>query len=477
MSARTAILFVLAAAISGSAASAVALADGADGSPAAGAEEAPSIETALWKLRSLYTAQRESAVAELIAAGPSARPRVVAAFRAGDPDTRPLLVRVLAADASKEALDALLAALPDASDPGTSSAIQASLVEHAERVTDAVRNWHDASGNVPPRVAELVYLLDRARVESLFLAKKSESGGTGSYPGQFDDLKPYRRLALDVCLGILINRAPKIPGRYPAGSYRFLRPPPFFVDQGELRGMATHAISELALPTDDDVVRELIALRDDLERIIAEKISRDRERGRQNAAFEQALSNGVLATLAKLRPDDDVPGPGEGAGFTWLEFANAKVDELRGRFGDLDEAAALALQLGQFDKAVDLYRMLLHYPNQGALAYYNLACAYARWSLDPGRKSAASLREDAIDAIETAVVRGYADWSWMEQDGDLKPIRGEPAFRTLVERMKARFPPKPAKSLKPSTPPTPAQPGSPPNPPMPAPVPTPEHPR
>lgn len=398
--------------------------------------ERASVEVLIGRLRSPFRIERDAAVADLSARGTEARAAVIAAFRTGDRELRLDLVRVLAADGSKEALDVLLEALPSLQDAATATVVQASLVEHAEQVADTVSAWRDESGKVPPRVAELATLLQRARIEARFLSRKSSSGGTGSYPGQFDVLKPDRRAALEVCLDIFLDRAPKRPGRFPTGTYRFLRPPSFFVDSIELRAMALHAIAELATPDDRDVLDALAGSLDTLEEAIAAR------GGRFWAPVEAALADGVLATMAKLRGQDptperyaseDRPAP---RGATWRELADETVEWLARQIDHLDDAAALALQLTDFRRAVQLYERL-RMRSEGAIPAYNLACALARWSREPGELDPSRLRARALLAITDAVDSGYADWAWMEQDRDLDPIRDEPGFKALLQRMKA----------------------------------------
>src|SRR5205814_5283289 len=60
---------------------------------------------------------------------------------------------------------------------------------------------------------------------------------------------------------VVLDRVSRVPGVFPAGSYRFLRPPSFLVEPGELRDIAANGLSELAPkdpsdPTsvDDDTV-------------------------------------------------------------------------------------------------------------------------------------------------------------------------------------------------------------------------------
>lgn len=407
---------------------------------APGSTRAPNVADVIARLDAPFLAERQAAVEELIALGPAARPVVVAHFRDPACRRRPELARVLAADGGPEALDALLDVLPTAQDLATQRAVQRSLVDHAERVTDAVLAYRDDQGKVPPSVATVADMLVRARVEARFLSRKSASGNTGSYPGQFDLLKPDRRRAVEVCLDILRDRAPKVPGVFPVGTYAFLRPPPFLADRDELRSMAVHALAELTTDDDRDVL-------DALEDAYVEFYLRGRafEARRFRRGTDSALGDSVLAVLVRRRPAGPVrrevleDGLRRRFAPTWKERALALIETMRLDTDTDQDAAQLALQIGRFDLAVDIYKRLLRLTS-GGIAHYNLACAYARWSREPRpNDDPTALRERAMDEMEAAFAAGYLDWVWMGEDRDLDPIRDLPRFHALVARMKQSF--------------------------------------
>lgn len=397
------------------------------------------------RLDAPFLSDREEAVEALVAAGPRARDAVVASFLTPGHPRRPELARVLAADGSAPALHALLAVLPTlgdaAEDLATTRAVQQSLVEHAERVADAVLAWRDERGEVPRAVADVAGLLVRARVETRFLSRKSASGHTGSYPGQFDLLRPDREAALEVGFHVLRDRELKVPGRFPSGTYRFLRRPEFLVEPLELQLMALHALSELLTPQDSRYLDALTTQYVRYHQVLT--LSRN---GRFDRPVEASLSDGILAVLARHRPDHAVPeeillgvqrrGPRPG----WLRVAEGQIDELsRGTSADVTDAAQLAMQIGRFDRAVDIYTRLVRSRPSG-VAYYNLACAYARWSREPSPdRDPDALRLLAMRHMEHAVEAGYPDWVWMSEDRDLDPIRDLPRFAALIERMKQSF--------------------------------------
>lgn len=413
-------------------------AHGDDAAPApTGASDVAAL---IARLDAPFLADREAAVEALVARGPEARSAVIAAFRDPGAVRRPELARVLAADGTAEALDALLDVLPTVKDLATERSVQRSLVDHAEHVTDAVLAYRDDHGKVPPSVATVAALLVRARVEARFLSRKSASGSTGSYPGQFDVLKPDRRRAVEICRDILRDRAAKVPGVFPVGTYAFLRPPPFLADRDELQSMAVHALAELTVEEDRDIL-------DELEETYVDFYLRGRaiERRQQRRDVESVLADGILAVLVRRRPAGPVRREVLDDAYrrrfppTWKEQALAVIDALRSDPGTDDDAAQLALQIGRFDLAVDIYRRLLRL-RSGGIPHYNLACAYARWSREPRpNDDPVALRERAMDEMEAAHAAGYLDWVWMSEDRDLDPIRDMPRFAALVERMKQSF--------------------------------------
>jgi hypothetical protein len=58
--------------------------------------------------------------------------------------------------------------------------------------------------------------------------------------------------------------------------------------------------------------------------------------------------------------------------------------------------------------------------------FYNLACAYAR----------GNYKKKALKNLKLAVENGFNDAAYMEQDEDLKPIRGRPEFLKIIKTLK-----------------------------------------
>ncbi len=92
-------------------------------------------------------------------------------------------------------------------------------------------------------------------------------------------------------------------------------------------------------------------------------------------------------------------------------------------FLQFDEAASRAAARGAFAQAAVFYRAMARIRPENARVEYDLACACAR----------SGSRKEAIDALRRAVAKGFTDRSLMAGDPDLESLRGEPAFREILD--------------------------------------------
>jgi|GEM_PF-2501203 len=372
--------------------------------------------------------ERQAAVRDLIELLPGARGRVLEAWRTGDEGVRATLTDVLAADGSNELLALALEAWRTGGDALAARARSALLV-NPEATRRALAAF--ASRPAPPQPAStqplerrtlvaIGGLLERDEVERLFLARKSRSGGTGSYPGQYAVLRPYRAMALEVCFHIVTDRAMRLPGTSAVGGYRFVRPPTQVLDVWEVRSMALNAILDLATADDVELVRRL----DDYHTELGSRDAGSGEPG-DGDIERKALMDDLLATLCRLAPD------------TYAGALRERVWELEmeRRGTERREAAALALRAGWYAKAIELYTAQLAWSVAPALDHYNLACAYASWALQSSPAARVTRLNDALQHLELAVAKRWTDIAWMEEDKDLDPIRDTPRYRALKARI------------------------------------------
>jgi len=405
------------------------------------ADDAPQVATAeataraIEDLRSPFERTRRAAVRTLVAGLPDTRDAVIAALPVASPAAQLLLVEVLVADGSLPAIRALLATM-SAADEALAVRIRLLLVRDAATAGRVLEAWEadatlrqDERGKVTDRTRILERLLRRAEAERLFVSRKSKTGSTGSYRGQYDVLRPYRREALAVCVAILTDRAIPIPGVYTAGTFSFLRPPPVHVRTNELIGMAAHAYSELAQPTDTShnmtLAKRMLELKTKLDRMSYYD---------DDVLFADLLNQfaDLLVALYLVRP----------AMFrSHLEEFLQDLEMPRNRMWrnalGTSYRPIVLLRVGRYEEAVDALEMIVRFDMQlsSASAHYNLACAYAQWGSGlEGRERARKLSK-ALDHLELAVEHQWLDIGWMEQDRDLEPIRDTARYRRLAARV------------------------------------------
>ncbi|MFM8980927.1 MAG: hypothetical protein ACKOSS_10775 [Planctomycetia bacterium] len=387
--------------------------------PAAGEDPAMALELA--RLQSPLRGERLEAEEALARRLPAAREALARAFEAGDEELKAALAEVLARDASPRLLHLLVEAWRSGGEALAARA-RDGLLRQAEAAAAALEGYRPAPGVSEARpVAELAALLERDRVERAFLERKSASGSTGYYHGQYAPLLPWRTTALDVCVHIVMDQALRMPGGSAAGGYRMVRPMGRVIDTWELRGMALNAVQDLARAEDHEVLARL----DGYLRELA-----SRPEGEDDGDIErEVLHDDLLATLYRLAPR------------RYEAELRQRVAELEGTRGwsrrGRAEAAQLALRAGWFDRAVRLYRSQLASSLSPAHDHYNLACAFAQWAVEPGKQDAEQLRRTALEHLARAVDLGWTDVAWTEQDGDLEPLRATEGYRALVARMKA----------------------------------------
>jgi tetratricopeptide (TPR) repeat protein len=272
-------------------------------------------------------------------------------------------------------------------------------------------------------MAELHELLLRGEAERIFLSRKSTSGSTGYYDGQFEALRPYKRQALDLVVAILGDRALPAPGRPIAGRFEFLRPPreePVFE---EIQGMAANAFNELVTPFDTAYVKAVGSLYDQAE------LAYDMDPGDPDAIA--VYSDLLLAMYLVFRGRE----PYGSAMERFLQSLDGW--SRRGVSRSLSVRAGLLLRLGRYEEAIDAYeRAILYDPLVvKVIVHYNMACAYASWSRKLEGRARDEKRTQALDQLEKAVDHLWSDVSWMEEDRDLDPLRDHPRYQALVRRI------------------------------------------
>lgn len=81
---------------------------------------------------------------------------------------------------------------------------------------------------------------------------------------------------------------------------------------------------------------------------------------------------------------------------------------------------------GMYEKGLLIDQRLSHLRPNDPLVHYNLACSYALLKKN----------DAAFEALEKAIVLGYADIYHLERDKDLSHLREDDRYRKLIEKIK-----------------------------------------
>jgi tetratricopeptide (TPR) repeat protein len=103
-------------------------------------------------------------------------------------------------------------------------------------------------------------------------------------------------------------------------------------------------------------------------------------------------------------------------------------EEALRKWQDLSQQAQGAHSAGEYDKAIELYKVAIETIDFGPPAVnsaYNMACAYAL----------SGKTEDALTWLEKSVDLGYGDLGHMRMDKDLVSLRETARFKRLQESM------------------------------------------
>lgn len=99
--------------------------------------------------------------------------------------------------------------------------------------------------------------------------------------------------------------------------------------------------------------------------------------------------------------------------------------ELLPKAQSCDELFSQAMERGEYDRAAGFMKRVIAMEPRHAIAWYCLACSHAQ----------AGKKEQALEAWSTAVAHGFADAAHAQHDTDLDPIRSEPTFQQVLERI------------------------------------------
>jgi len=132
---------------------------------------------------------------------------------------------------------------------------------------------------------------------------------------------------------------------------------------------------------------------------------------------QSTSATGVLASLANQTQQEFE-----------LEFFAGVLSQHAEYVEALKAHAKNLAQAKRHDEGAEIDSRITHLRPTDSLAHYNLACSYAL----------TRRLDESLNALRRAVELGYRDFTFMQQDADLDPVRKDPRFRALLREFKSR---------------------------------------
>jgi adenylate cyclase len=136
---------------------------------------------------------------------------------------------------------------------------------------------------------------------------------------------------------------------------------------------------------------------------------------------DYVVPNLLGGTYSKLGRKNEA----EGAFRRSLEAAEAHLELFPNESRAWNLGAIAQAVLGNDDMAREWASKALEADPEEPLVLYNVACTYSQLGdID-----------DALDCLDEAITFGWGQKEWLEQDSDLDPLRDDPRFQALRERL------------------------------------------
>jgi tetratricopeptide (TPR) repeat protein len=110
-----------------------------------------------------------------------------------------------------------------------------------------------------------------------------------------------------------------------------------------------------------------------------------------------------------------------------LDFLEAVAMRLPEDAEVLKALGDLYTRVGRYEKGLDIDGRLAKLCPKDPLVWYNLGCSLALLNK----------RAAALQSLKKAVTLGYRDFEWMSRDADLKSLRDENGFKSLLKKLTA----------------------------------------
>lgn len=108
-----------------------------------------------------------------------------------------------------------------------------------------------------------------------------------------------------------------------------------------------------------------------------------------------------------------------------LGFFEAVAARLPGDEAVLKALGDLYTRVGRYEDGLAIDRRLAELCPDDSMVWYNLACSLALLNM----------RAPAMKALKRAVELGYDDAEWMSRDSDLRSLKDERGFKTLLKKL------------------------------------------
>ncbi|MFI5402826.1 MAG: TPR end-of-group domain-containing protein [Planctomycetota bacterium] len=269
----------------------------------------------------------------------------------------------------------------------------------------------------------------RWKLESELVRLKSPSGPTGHYNGQFAKVKALGPDVVPILLDITADRARPLPGESAAGPYASIHPDMVRFDPEELRSITAYGFSEVVEKTDIATIRALLNL------------YLGYVQGTEDEDFDPTPE--VKSIVSRYEREELAPS----IAFSLFDIgvqepALHHVARLRNgaQLEDLWELGYACIRIGLYKEGQEVYAEAVKRSPSKALAAYNLACNYSMRA-ERELRDREEFRALALDWLELAIFEhNYGDWKWMEEDGDLSFIRGDPKYQELLRYLQKKYP-------------------------------------
>lgn len=356
--------------------------------------------------------QRTWAARQLVALGESVVPLLLEEYSQKSFVVRREIVSILGEIDSPRAQQQLLEALLDIDEGVRNRAIQAllRLSERRPQILETVKKIRNANPEIQKNIDMLWETLLYRQIENMLMSLVSPQGGWGFFAGQFDPLVKIGEDALPALLEMFcednythVNVA---FGRDTEVAYK-LR-----LLAGESLGDFSQHLGKHRQMVFDRLRKMQNHKHQDIQEIAIYSLYMLGERGNLDQKINalQSRINGYSRQIEEYKR----------RGLN--DFVQSLREELAQQCFEL---AMIYLRIRQDRQAVGLLLKAIESNPFFAIAYYNLACAYATLGeLDNG-----------INALGQAVANGYEDLGWIEKDGDLDPLRKHPGYQKIIDEL------------------------------------------